>query len=100
PLERKIFAYYISRAIEAGRDIYWRQLSRSGLQIRELLEGVYEFASLFDPVDRAQLEEYLFKVELNHSNFDHWGRQKFVPRFRYDELVRMAQTAEQGYANK
>jgi dipeptidyl-peptidase III len=79
PADRKIFAYHLANAIEAGRDIMWIQNSREGLALRNLLEGLWKYNEHFDQADRQGLMEYMFRVYRYQGNYSDMSNQKFVP---------------------
>jgi dipeptidyl-peptidase-3 len=100
PLQRRIFAYYLSRAIDMGRDIAWAQGSRQGLELRALLEDMWQYSSYFTPRQKATLLEYFFKVLANHGNYDKTGNQKILPEgLSRREFFAMAQLADSAAVN-
>lgn len=95
PLRRRIFAYYISRAIDMGRDIVWLQSSREGLAIRKLVHALWLESRHFDLSQKRALEEYYFRLLANHSNYDDRKTEKFIPvGLSPDQFLQMAQIAD------
>lgn len=70
PLERKLLAYYLTEAIEAGRDIAWLQLNKNGLKIRHLFEQIMSKRSYLTWRERLAIENYYFQLVSNHGIYD------------------------------
>ncbi len=99
-LRRKLFVYYLTEAIESGRDIIWLQASPEGLAIRELLESLWGYRTLYKAVDRAALEEFLTRLYSHHGNYNAGAGEKFIPEsLRYNQLVEMIEIAERAASN-
>jgi dipeptidyl-peptidase-3 len=94
PSQRK-YAYFLYRAAIAGHDIFYQQSHRTALEIRNLLEAVYEKREALDPAAAAGLEEYLKLVWIHHGQYDHWNHTKFTPRLlTFEQLKAAAQQAK------
>ena len=78
PLERKMFVYYLSEALEASRDIAWQQLSRHGLELRQLFEKIWPRIGELDAPVRQSLESYYFELIHNHGPHDGNTNEKRV----------------------
>jgi dipeptidyl-peptidase III len=78
PLPRKIFAYHLANAIEAGRDLVWIQKSKEGLEIRELLHDLWAYKDRLSETERDALVKYLFKLYKYTSNYSDLSNEKFV----------------------
>lgn len=78
PLNRKLFVYYLTEAIRAGRDIHWIQDSRHGLDVRNFLEEVWPQSKSWPKTERDALADYMFKLYGNHSAYDYKGNFKTV----------------------
>jgi dipeptidyl-peptidase-3 len=89
PSQRK-YAYYLYRAAIAGHDIFYQQTHRTALEIRNLLEAIYEKREGLDPAIAAGLEEYLKLVWIHHGQYDHWHHTKFTPRLLTFEKLKAA----------
>lgn len=89
PSQRK-FAYYLYRAAAAGHDILYLQSHPASLDIRNLLEAIYEKKDGLDPKIAEGLEEYLKLVWVNHGQYHHWGHTKFTPRLLTFETLKKA----------
>lgn len=90
----RILAFYLYRASLAGRDIFYDQMGRDVLEIRDLLEEILTHPRSVDPQFRDQLLRYLKLFWINNGNHNDRTRQKFVPEFTFDALVAAAQAAE------
>ena len=94
PLDRKLFVFHLSQAIDAGRDIYWQQVSPEGLAIRALFEKLWAYRDLYDGKTKAAIEEYLFRLYKNKSNYEIQKNSKFTLKlsrraFRNAELLKL-----------
>lgn len=95
PLQRKLFAYYLSMAGLAGGDIYWKQASREGLAIRNLFSELWKHKNLFTPDQKTNISEYIFRLYGNHSNYDDMGNYKFILNgFTKSEFLKLAQAVQ------
>lgn len=81
PLDRKLYAYYLTRAIDAGRDIVWGQMNKDALKLRGLLEEMWRNSETFSPMKKTAFAEYFYRVLANHCNFERRSNRKFVPEF-------------------
>lgn len=89
PSQRK-FAYYLYRAAVAGHDIMYLQSHPASLDIRNLLEAIYEQREGLDPKIAEGLEEYLKLVWIHHGQYAHWHHTKFTPRLLTFEQLKKA----------
>jgi dipeptidyl-peptidase-3 len=81
-LEQKKFVYYLTEAAIAGRDILWDQNGKYNLQLRRLLESMYQSyqGDRHDPEFLA-FEKYLKQVEFGNGAYHHYSTDKFTPEF-------------------
>ena len=81
-LDQKKFVYYLTEAALAGRDILWDQNGKYNLELRQLLEAIYQNYS-GDRSDRDFLafEKYLKQVEFGNGIYHHYSTDKFTPSF-------------------
>src|SRR5437867_6979059 len=98
PKER-VLAFYLYRAALAGRDIFYDQMGRDVLEIRDLLEEILTHPQKLDPGFRDRLLLYLKLFWINNGNHNDRTRQKFVPEFTFEQLRAAALAAEQDGAN-
>jgi len=92
PSERAL-AFYLYRAALAGRDIYYDQMGRQGLEIRDLLEEILTHPQ---GIPRPFLDSMLVYLKLfwiNSGNHNDRTRAKFVPQFSFDDLRSAAHMA-------
>lgn len=81
PLKRKLFVYYLTEAFEAGRQMSWKQNTKNGIEIRDLLFALWEHKAAFPIVQKAMLEEYLTLILSNLGNYLKIGNAKIIPDF-------------------
>ncbi len=89
----RVLAFYLYRAALAGRDIYYDQMGRDNLEVRDLLEEI-----LTNPreVPRPTLEaihDYLKLFWINSGNHIDRTKRKFLPSFTFESLRTAAQAA-------
>jgi dipeptidyl-peptidase III len=90
----RALAFYLYRAALAGRDIFYDQMGRDVLEIRDLLEEVLIHPQRIDPEFRDRLLHYLKLFWINNGNHNDRTRQKFVPEFTFEELSTAAAQAQ------
>ncbi len=92
-VKEKIFTYYLYQSAIAARDIAVDQRHRNALEIRELLEVVYQHQQGIDQtvLDKIILYTKLFWV--NNSNYDNITSRKFVPMCSAEEFSAAVKTA-------
>lgn len=78
PLDRKLFIYWLSEAVDAGRDIAWLQLSENGFAIRQLFEKILEKREKLTEAERAAIESYYFLLIANSGVYDATTNSKNV----------------------
>lgn len=78
PLERKLFAYYLSRAMDAGNEIGWQQMGRDGLKVRRIMEQLWAKKHLLSPFEKAAVSQYYFEILSQQGIYDHRSNQKFT----------------------
>lgn len=93
-LNEKIFAYYLSLASIAARDIAIDQNHRHGLEIRDLFEEVYKHSGSIDPAVRDNITQYLKLFWINNSFYDNLTSRKFVPACTFEEFKQAATVAQ------
>nr|MDE6125541.1 dihydrofolate reductase [Muribaculaceae bacterium] len=79
---QRLLVYYLTEAALQGRDILWDQNGRYNLQLRRVLESLYQNYK----GDRATpeflaFEKYLKQVEFGNGPHHHYSADKFVPGF-------------------
>jgi dipeptidyl-peptidase-3 len=89
----RVLAYYLSRAAIAGRDIYYDQMGRDNLEVRDLLEEILTHPHEVVPEVREALLRYLKLFWINNGNHNERTRRKFVPEFTFEQLQGAAAAA-------
>lgn len=95
----RVLAFYLYRAALAGRDIFYDQMGRDVLEIRDLLEEILTHPQGLDPQFREKLLHYLKLFWINNGNHNDRTRRKFVPEFSFDELTAASGAAERAGAH-
>lgn len=92
-LDQKIFAYYLSRAALAARDIAIDQHHRNALEIRDILEGIVTHQAGI-PKDVADaIVTYTKLFWINNGPYDNITSRKFVVQCTQEEFKSAAQKA-------
>lgn len=87
-LRNKTLLYYLTQAGLSGRDIHFDQLHRYNLAIRRTLEEIVKhYPGDRETDDFQALLEYTKRVWFSNGIHHHYGNDKFVPGFRYEDLV-------------
>lgn len=97
-LQQKEFAYYLYEAALSGRDIIYDQRGKHNLQVRKVLEAIWNA----DNLDKSHEEwdafrTYSGQVWFSNGIHHHYANYKFKPEFSYDyfeELVRAAKPTD------
>jgi dipeptidyl-peptidase-3 len=82
----RILAFYLSRAALGGRDIFYDQMGRDNLEIRNLLEEILTHPRSLAPEFREALLRYLKAFWIASGNHNERTRRKFVPEFTPEAL--------------
>ena len=90
---QRIHAFYLYRAALAGRDIFYDQMGRDVLEIRDLLEEILTHPQGLDTQFRDRLLVYLKLFWINNGNHNDRTRRKFVPEFSFEDLRAAAEAA-------
>jgi dipeptidyl-peptidase III len=98
PRER-VVAFYLYRAALAGRDIYYDQMGRYNLEVRDLLEEILTHPRQVAPGTLQSLHGYLKLFWINNGNHNERTKRKFLPAFGFDDLRAAAVAAERDGAD-
>lgn len=80
--QQRIMVYYLTQAAQMGRDIIWDQNGRYNLQIRQLLEKIYQnYKGDRNSADFKAFEKYLKQVWFGNGIHHHYSTDKFKPEF-------------------
>ncbi len=95
-LQQKTFIYYLNEAALWGRDILFDQNGRYNLEIRRMLEEVYQnYKGNKNDKNFLALEEYLKRVWFSNGIHHHYGSEKFVPGFDRAWFVEQTKCSEE-----
>jgi dipeptidyl-peptidase-3 len=97
PLDQKILVWHLSQAALAGRDIYYDQRYRHGLDMRTILEGILRAArtdaSAFDAATLAEVRRYTKLFWINTGPYNNLTARKFVLKCSPEALAVAAEQA-------
>jgi len=97
--KQRLLAYYLAEAGIAGDPIYYDQISPYGLELKQLLEGIWTHPQGIAPAMMEKIRRYTKLVWVYHGNYDLDSSQKFLPEFTRAELHAAAQRALKNGAN-
>ena len=81
-LNQKIYVYYLTEAAIYGRDILFDQHGKYNLQIRKLLENIYQnYSGDKNSADYTAMVKYMKQVWFANGIHHHYSTDKFVPEF-------------------
>ena len=81
-LQQKTFIYYLQEAALWGRDILFDQNGRYNLELRRMMEKLYqEYQGDRESADFKAFETYLKRLWFSSGIHHHYGSEKFVPEF-------------------
>jgi dipeptidyl-peptidase-3 len=89
-LRQKTLVYYLYRAAIAGHAIADQQNHRHALEIRDLLEGIYQLSEGMNPRLKAAVHDYLKYIWINHGPYDHDSHTKTLPNYLTPEDLKQA----------
>ena len=96
PLEQKKLVYYLSEAALQGRDILFDQNGRYNLELRSIMEKLYqEYQGDRQSQDFLAFEEYLKRLWFSNGIHHHYGSEKFVPGFSREWFVAQTSCSEE-----
>ena len=79
---QRTMVYYLTQAAQMGRDIIWDQNGRYNLQIRQLLEKIYQnYEGDRNSADFKAFEKYLKQVWFGNGIHHHYSTDKVKPEF-------------------
>lgn len=92
-LKQKQLIYHLTEAAIAGRDILWDQNGRYNLEIRRMLENVYQnYKGDRKSADFKAFEKYLKQVWFANGIHHHYSMDKFKPEFSQKFIVDAVKT--------
>jgi dipeptidyl-peptidase III len=87
---QKIFAYYLYRAAIAGHTIQDQQIHRYALEIRNLLETIYQHSEGMDPTTKNAVLDYLKYIWINHGPYNADSHVKTLPNYLTFDMLKQA----------
>lgn len=94
-LQQKTFIYYLQEAALWGRDILFDQNGRHNLEIRKMMEDLYQhYNGDRESQDFKAFEEYLKRLWFSSGIHHHYGCDKFVPGFSREWFVEQTQCSD------
>jgi len=103
PVDQKILIWHLSQAALAGRDIYYDQRYRHGLEMRAILEGILQTINSqhghdVPPLVASEIRRYTKLFWINCGPYNNLTARKFVLRCSFDEFRAAAVAAERAGA--
>jgi dipeptidyl-peptidase-3 len=98
PRER-LLAYHLAEAGIAGDPIYYDQIAPYGLELKQLLEGIWTHPAGIDAGALEKIRRYTKQVWIQHGNYNQDSARKFLPDFTSVELRAAAHRALKNGAN-
>src|ERR1700737_948265 len=80
PRER-LLAYHLAEAGIAGDPIYYDQIAPYGLELKQLLEGIWTHPVEIDAEALEKIRRYTKQVWIQHGNYNQDSARKFLPEF-------------------
>jgi len=97
--QQRVLAYYLAQAGIAGDPIYYDQVSPYGLELKQLLEGIWTHSRGIPPDLLQKIQDYTQLFWIEHGNYNDQTAQKFLPSFTAAELNEAALIAFRNGAN-
>jgi dipeptidyl-peptidase-3 len=95
----RLLAYHLTEAGIAGDPTYYDQIADYGLELKQLLEGIWTHADGIDAAALAKIRSYTQLVWIQHGNYNLDSSRKFLPEFTPAELQAAARRARDNGAN-
>jgi dipeptidyl-peptidase-3 len=92
PNER-VMAYHLAEAGIAGDPIYYDQVAPYGLELKQLLEGIWTHSNGIPADTLKKIQDYTQLFWIGHGNYNPDDAEKFLPAFTQDELRDAARKA-------
>jgi dipeptidyl-peptidase III len=97
--QQRLLAYYLAEAGIAGDPIYYDQISSYGVELKQLLEGIWTHPQGISPQVLEKIRRYTERFWIDHGNYDLDSSRKFLPEFTSGELRAAAHQALKNGAN-
>jgi dipeptidyl-peptidase-3 len=92
-LREKTLAWHLTQAAIAGRDIYYDQRHRNGLEMRRVLEAIVTHPAGIDPSTLAEIQRYTKLFWINSGPYNNLTARKFVVNMTPQAFASAAQAA-------
>ena len=99
PLREKTLIWHLSQAALAGRDIYYDQRHKNGLEMRRLLEAIISHPTGIDPATLAEIQRYTKLFWINSGAYNNLTARKFLLKTTPQAFAAAARTAAQAGAS-
>lgn len=94
-IKQKTFIYYLQEAALWGRDILFDQNGRHNLEIRKLMENLYQnYEGDRESQDFKAFEEYLKRLWFSNGIHHHYASDKFEPGFSREWFVEQTKCSD------
>jgi dipeptidyl-peptidase III len=90
PTDQKVLLWHLYQAALAGRDIYWDQRYRYGLEMRDFLETLVLHDTALPAEVAAEVWRYTKLFWINSGGYNNLTARKFVMKLAPDTLVQAA----------
>ena len=97
--KQRVLAYFLAQAGIAGDPIYYDQISPYGLELKQILEGIWTHPNGIAPESLDKIRHYTKLIWIYHGNYDLDNQHKFLPEFTSVEFRKAAQQALKNGAN-
>jgi dipeptidyl-peptidase-3 len=97
-LREKTLAWHLTQAAIAGRDIYYDQRHRNGLEMRRVLEAIVTHPAGIDQPTLAEIQRYTKLFWINSGPYNNLTARKFVLNTTPNAFTAAAQAAAKGGA--
>jgi dipeptidyl-peptidase-3 len=98
PLREKTLIYHLAQAAIAGRDIYFDQKHRNGLEMKGVLEAIVSRPAGVDPATLAEIQRYTKLFWINNGAYNNLTSRKVVLKTTPEALAAAAKSAAQAGA--
>jgi dipeptidyl-peptidase III len=97
-LRNKTLIWHLYQAALAGRDIFYDQRHRNGLEMRGILEAIVTHPAGIDPATLKEIQRYTKLFWINSGAYNNLTARKFVLTLAPEAFAAAAQTAAQAGA--
>lgn len=93
--QQKEFAYYLSQASLAGRDIIYDQQGKYNLTIRKIIENIYgTFSGKKEGADWEAFKTYAGQVWFSNGIYHHYSADKIMPGFSFEYFQELMKNSD------